>query len=69
MVPCRSTDALHSAGVTSFQAVQQPQQPAEPKTELVANSDGTQTVIVKMPRVTDPITSFQVRAFDNEMIF
>ena len=51
----RSTDALHTAGVTSFSALQQqPQQPAEPKTELITHKDGTQTVIVKMPRVSDP---------------
>ena len=56
---CRPTDALHSAGVTSFVA-QQPQQPAQPKTELISNSDGTQTVIVKMPSVPDP-TSLQVK--------
>ena len=57
----RSTDALHTAGVTSFSALQQqPQQPAEPKTELITHKDGTQTVIVKMPRVSDPSTSLQV---------
>lgn len=58
---CRSTDALHTAGVTSFSALQQqPVQPAEPKTELITHKDGTQTVIVKMPRVADPSTSLQV---------
>ncbi len=35
-------------------------QPAEPKTELITHKDGTQTVIVKMPRVADPSTSLQV---------
>jgi hypothetical protein len=58
---CRPTDALHTAGVTSFVA-QQPQEPAQPKTELINNSDGTQTVIVKMPNVPDP-ASLQVEPF------
>ena len=61
---CRSTDALHGADAASFQAVQQqPQQlqlPEKPKTELVSNSDDSQTVIIKMPRVAEPVTTLQV---------
>ena len=60
---CRPTDALHGAEAASFQAVQQPQQlqlPEKPKTELVSNSDDSQTVIIKMPRVAEPATNLQV---------
>ena len=57
---CRPTDALHGTDAVSFQAVQQPQLPGTPKTELVSNSDDSQTVIIKMPRVADPATNMQV---------
>ena len=57
---CRPTDALHGADVASFQAVQQPQLPEKPQTELVSNSDDSQTVIIKMPRATDLATNLQV---------